>query len=168
MALYTMTLKEMLEQTELFDFYYTFESEYITKNEIENLIISTYLYYEIGSETIDRFKQMFMIDYLLKLNTFIEKINNYDLFLKSKENNKREYGVDTTKNMGTKELTPPMSINITTSNYATKKDERNDKIGSTGWETVFPMEMYEKINKGIKNYLIEFIYSLSDNFMGVF
>lgn len=168
MANYTMTLKEMLTQTPLFDFDYTFESEYITKSELENLIISTYLYYEIGSETIERFKQMFIIDYLLKLNNFIEKINNYDLFLKSKNNNRREYGVDTNKTMNTNELTPPMSLNINTSNYSTKKDLRNDNIGSTGWETVFPVELYQKIDRGIKNYLYEFIYSLSDNFMGVF
>ena len=116
MANYTMTLKEMLTQTSLFDFDYTFESKYITKTELENLIISTYLYYEIGSETIERFKQMFIIDYLLKLNNFIEKINNYDLFLKSKDNNRREYGVDTNKTMNTNELTPPMSLNINTSN----------------------------------------------------
>lgn len=168
MALYTMTLKEMLEKTPLFDFQYTLNCDYIEKNTLENLIISRYLYNEIGSETVERFKQIFIVDYLTKLNTFIERVNQYEKIIKATEQDKRTYGVKTTRNNNQSELMPPMSVNLRNSNYATGKRTQDDVVNSEGWETMTPLSLHIMIKNEIKPYLYDFIESLRDNFMEVF
>lgn len=171
MASYTMTLKEMLKTTPLFDFEYTMDETYITKELLEKLIIQRYLYYEIGAETIDRFKVFFINDYLLKLIELTEKLKAYNkLMTLENYTNKQEYSYNTNSSEDGRELYPPMSsmTNSPSIDKYSRTIEKNTKnVGTNGYTTTEPLKFYKEINAIVYPHIEEFIDSLKYNFMGV-
>lgn len=171
MAQYTMTLKEMLETNQLFDFDYTMDETYITKALLEKLVIQRYLYYEIGAETIERFKTFFVNDYIVKLIELTEKLKAYGkLITLESYTNKYEYNYNTNSNEDGRELYPPMSsmTNSPSINKYSRGIEKNTKnVSTNGYTTTEPLKFYKEINEIIYPHIEEFIDSLKYNFMGV-
>lgn len=176
MAKYTMTLYEAItqENLNLFDFDYTLDSSvtaYISKETLEGLIIGKYLFYEIGYETISRFKHEFMIDYLTKLYEFSEEVSNYNkLYNMNLTTNKRTYH-ETKTIGGTKhKYDKPMSQTTQALNaqYATQSNTESENVTTDGYETLLPTSFYKEIKSEIRPYVLKFIDSLEVNFMGVF
>lgn len=170
MAAYTMELRQVLEITDLFDFTYSFDETYITKQTLQDLIIGKYYFYEIGSETIDRFKYNFKIDFITKLIAFSEKLKYYGSMLQLNSNSNTKYRSSTVNSTRGRTIqSPPMSNATPADRYASKRDINSDvNTINEQWTDNVPMDFYKDINKELVPIVNEFIDSLNENFMGVF
>lgn len=169
MAIYTMTLQEMLKIEPLFDFTYSMDETYITKSTLEALVINHYLLYEIGFETITRFKQFFASTYIENLIEFNERVKLYnELINTTSGNNKRIYHENKQENNTVSTLQPAMSNAPINNRYANKRVIENPSYTLDGWETIPATEYFNKIKNDIKPYVIDFIETLSECFMGVY
>lgn len=169
MARYTMTLKDMLKITPLFDFEYTWTVNTMTKAQLEEMIIDHYYLYEIGAETITRFKQFFKAKFKENLIEFQQRLNKYNsLMATSAPNDKRLYHEVKTLDDTKSTLSPPMSNAPINTKYASEREIKNNELTADGWETIPETEYFEKVYKHIKPIVLEFIESLRDCFMTIF
>lgn len=169
MARYTMTLKDMLKITQLFDFEYTWTVTTMTKDQLEEMITDHYYLYEIGAETITRFKQFFKAKFKENLIEFQQRLNKYNSLMETQAStDKRIYHEVKSLDDTTSILSPPMSNAPSNTRYSSEREIKNNELTTEGWETIPETEYFEKVYKHIKPIVLEFIESLRDCFMTIF
>lgn len=169
MARYTITLKDMLKITQLFDFEYTWTVTTMTKDQLEEMITDHYYLYEIGAETITRFKQFFKAKFKENLIEFQQRLNKYNSLMETQAStDKRIYHEVKSLDDTTSILSPPMSNAPSNTRYSSEREIKNNELTTEGWETIPETEYFEKVYKRIKPIVLEFIESLRDCFMTIF
>lgn len=88
---YTQTLGELIENEgfNLFDFEYTFPEEH--KDEMENYVINWFYEDEIGAETPNAFKRLFIPKFFQNIALCAEMVNLYDENIDLLANRSEEY-----------------------------------------------------------------------------
>lgn len=128
---YTQTLGELIENEnfKLFDFEYTFPEEH--KTEMENYVINWFYEDEIGAETPNAFKRLFIPKFFQNIALCAEMVNLFDENTDLLYNNKEEWreNVQTLEGF-TKNTTQSGSTESGANNTLTEQDTPVNPIGA--------------------------------------
>lgn len=144
MSKYTIELRLLLDSNvNLFDFDYNFvDDEH--KQKLEEMFVNHFYFYEIGQETIGRFKHYLKV-------TFIEKLEYYEMLVKASQVN---YDLVTNYDM---------IENLTRSTVGNFTNEGTNKVISNENSTNSNLEKYSDTPNGSINLEDNYFTNITDN-----
>lgn len=162
MSKYTIELRSIVDDYDIFDFTYTRSAAsqaIISDTDLEQGFIDRYYFRELGFETLERFKQRLKVRWLEEIEIFDKLLVAYEDTISVKSN----LG-STTTNKSVFNDTPKSKLD--TSDYATSITDNTQNVeGKAGITDIELLELYHDKIKDIKT---EFYDKFDDLFMQIF